>query len=116
MPDHIHLLIHGWSREGDQRRFIRFVRQHSGHLLAESRHRWQPQAYDHVLRPEESDRFAYERLVHYIAENPVRAGLVKKADEWPHTGTVIPGYPEPSLWQPDFWTRYWRLRKSRVGL
>lgn len=113
MPDHVHLLIHGWNGGGNQRRFIRFLRQHSGKLLAETGHRWQPQAHDHVLRPNESDRFAYQRLVRYIAENPVRAGLAASPQNWPHTGTVIPGYPELNLWLPDFWPRYWRLRKSK---
>jgi putative transposase len=116
MPDHVHLLLHGWSREGDQKGFIRFFRLHSKELLVETGHRWQPQAHDHVLRPHESDRYAYERLVHYITENPVRAGLVKAAQDWPHTGAVIPGYPELKLWQSDFWPRYWRLRKSRESL
>lgn len=84
MPDHVHLLLHGWSDQGDQKGFIRFLRKHSNLLLAETDHRWQPQAHDHVLRPHESDRHAYERLVRYIAENPVRAGLVTKPSDWPH--------------------------------
>ena len=116
MPDHVHLLLHGWSREGDQRGFIRFLRLHSNPFLAETGHRWQPQAHDHVLRPQESDRQAYEALVHYISHNPVRAGLVKEAQDWPHTGAILPGYPELRLWHPDFWPRYWRLRRSREAL
>ena len=116
MPDHVHLLLHGWSREGNQRAFIRFLRRHSGDMLAETGHQWQPQAHDHLLRSEESHPKAYEALVHYIAHNPVRAGLVPDARDWPHTGAVIPGYPELKLWQPDFWHRYWRLRRSREHL
>lgn len=116
MPDHVHLLLHGQGPAGDQRGLIRFLRRHSNDLLAETGHRWQPQAHDHVLRPHESDRYAYERLAHYITENPVRAGLVKRAADWPHTGAVIPGYPELRLWQPDYWPRYWRLRRSREAL
>lgn len=33
MPDHIHLLLHGWSSQGDQRRFMRFLRKHTNELL-----------------------------------------------------------------------------------
>ena len=116
MPDHVHLLLHGWSRQGDQRGFVRFLRRHANELLAETGHRWQPQAHDHVLRPQESSRDAYETLVNYITQNPVRAGLVQQAQDWPHTGAIIPGYPELRLWQPDFWPRYWRLRKSREAV
>jgi len=116
MPDHVHLLLHGSHRDGDQRGLLRFLRRHSNELLAETGHRWQPQAHDHVLRPQESDRNAYERLARYITQNPVRAGLVKQAQDWAHTGAVIPGYPELKLWLPDFWPRYWRLRNSRAAL
>jgi REP element-mobilizing transposase RayT len=116
MPDHVHLLLHGWSQEGDQKGFILFLRKHSNDLLKETNHRWQPQAHDHVLRPQESGQNEYEGLVHYITQNPVRAGFVKRAEDWPHTGSVIPGYPELKLWLPDFWERYWRLRKSRGAL
>ena len=116
MPDHVHLLIVGWTRAADQRCFIKFLRKHTNELLADTQHRWQAQAYDHVLRPEESDRYAFETLVHYITHNPVRAGLVKEASKWPYTGAILPGYPELKLWQPDFWQRYWRLVASRSGL
>ena len=114
MPDHAHLLLHSWSPEGDQQRFMRFLRRHTNALLAATGHRWQPQAYDHVLRPHERDRFAFESLAHYIAQNPVRAGLVTETKNWPHTGAVIPGYPELKLWLPDYWERYWRLRNFRT--
>ena len=93
MPDHIHILLHGWSREGDQRGFIRFLRRQGNELLLETGHRWQPQAHDHVLRPHESDRQAFETLVHYIAHNPVRAGLVKQAREWPAPEPSSPATP-----------------------
>jgi REP element-mobilizing transposase RayT len=113
MPDHVHLLIHGWNEASDQRSFIRFLRRHTAGLLAETGHLWQPQAHDHLLRPHESDRFAFEALVYYIAQNPVRAGLVAQPHEWLHTAAVIPGYPELKLWMPDYWDRYWRLTKAR---
>jgi putative transposase len=116
MPDHIHLLVHGWSAQGDQRTFMRFLRQHTNTILTETAHRWQPQAHDHVLRADERDNHSFEQLVHYITHNPVRAGLVTTPQAWPHTGTVIPGYPELTLWNPDFWDRYWRLRKVREAM
>ncbi|MEZ5387105.1 MAG: hypothetical protein R3F13_16475 [Prosthecobacter sp.] len=86
MPDYVHLLLHGWSVGGDQKRLIRFLRLHSNELLAETGQRWQPQAHDHVLRPHESDRHSSKTLVKYITMNPVRAGLVQQPQDWPHTG------------------------------
>ena len=116
MPDHVHLLVVGWTKSADQRRFVKFLRKHTNQLLAVTKNQWQAQAYDHVLRPAESDRYAFETLVTYITQNPVRANLVQEAFQWPYTGAIIPGYPELKLWQPDFWKRYWRLIASRSGL
>jgi putative transposase len=48
---------------------------------------WQPRklsGFDHVLRSSES----YSQKWDYVKENPVRAELVKKSDEWPWQGEV----------------------------
>jgi REP element-mobilizing transposase RayT len=45
---------------------------------------WQKQFFDHVLRSNES----YDSKWLYVRENPVRAGLVDKADDWPYGGEV----------------------------
>jgi REP element-mobilizing transposase RayT len=116
MPDHAHLLIVGWTQSADQRLFMPFFRKHTEPMLAECGAAWQKQAYDHVLRPQESDRYAFETLAHYINQNPVRAGLVQEAGAWAYSGCVIPGYPELTLKMPNYWTRYWRLVAFRNGL
>jgi len=41
---------------------------------------WQSETYDHVVRPGE-----LERIVSYVLENPVNAGLVEDWQQWPHT-------------------------------
>ncbi len=42
---------------------------------------WQDESYDHVIRDNEE----YIRIINYVLENPVKAGLVSKWDEWPWT-------------------------------
>jgi len=42
---------------------------------------WQDESYDHVVRDEKE----FERIVDYILNNPVKAGLVKHWQDWPHT-------------------------------
>jgi putative transposase len=42
--------------------------------------KWQRNFFDHRLRHDESETEKYE----YIRQNPVRAGLVREDDEWPH--------------------------------
>jgi len=44
---------------------------------------WQPGFFDHVLRNDES----YSQKWDY--ENPVRAELVIRADEWPYQGELV---------------------------
>jgi putative transposase len=45
---------------------------------------WQKGFFDHVLRSVESS----SRKWAYVRENPVRAGLVVKASEWPYQGEI----------------------------
>src|ERR1700722_15933625 len=47
---------------------------------------WQREFFDHVLRSDES----HESKWRYVQDNPVRAGLVSHADDWPYTGEITP--------------------------
>lgn len=42
---------------------------------------WHHESYDHVVR----DAKEYERIVRYIAENPVKAGLAENWNDWKFT-------------------------------
>ncbi len=44
---------------------------------------WQENFFDHRLRRDESG----EQKWHYIHDNPVRAGLVEKPEDWPWVWT-----------------------------
>ncbi|MEX1139579.1 MAG: transposase [Bacteroidota bacterium] len=74
MPDHVHFIVRGETKEADTRRSIDLFKQYSGFWL--SRHEpsvhWQKDYYDHILRSDES----VEKHMYYILNNPVRAGLV----------------------------------------
>ena len=45
---------------------------------------WQREFFDHVLRSSES----YSEKWNYVRDNPVRAGLVALADDWPYAGDI----------------------------
>jgi REP element-mobilizing transposase RayT len=81
MPNHVHVL----------------VEQIEGHLLADCVHAWKSftakEANKHLGRtgpfwaPEYFDRFIrdeahFNTAVQYIHENPVKAGLIARADKW----------------------------------
>ena len=84
MPNHIHLIF----RLGERKKlgevmhsFSSFTAHEISKNLGRTGAIWQDGYYDHALRDED----AYLRHVNYIAENPVRAGLVVEVTEWPFT-------------------------------
>jgi REP element-mobilizing transposase RayT len=42
---------------------------------------WQAESYDHVVR-DEDEQF---RIIEYVINNPVKAGLVEDWKDWKHT-------------------------------
>jgi putative transposase len=46
---------------------------------------WQKTFFDHLLGSAES----YSEKWNYVRENPVRAGLVAKAEDWPYMGEIF---------------------------
>ena len=88
MPDHLHvfvalddekILLAQWmkSLKNALSRTLRLSHAPAPH--------WQKTFVDHVLRSSES----YSNKWLYVSENPVRAGLVKDAEDWPYQGEVF---------------------------
>jgi hypothetical protein len=107
MPDHIHLAWIGIRADSDQRNAMAFVRTHFEPLIAPARFQHQP--HDHVLTDEERTRKGLLNICEYIMLNPIRAGLVKKASDWLHTGSVFPGYANVSPFDKGYWQWFWKL-------
>ncbi len=85
MPDHAHLLVEGRAEDSDCRQFISRAKQYSGfHYKAKyGRRLWQRYGFERVLRNEESA----VSVARYILENPLRARLVERVDEYPFLGS-----------------------------
>jgi hypothetical protein len=111
MPDHFHLLWVGILDRSDQRAAMRYFRKQIHPALKKLDVELQQQPYDHVLKEDERDPQVFENVVEYISRNPERAGLVSMEGyrNYPYTGCLLPGYPELSLWQQDFWERLRRI-------
>jgi type I restriction enzyme R subunit/putative DNA methylase len=81
MPNHVHLLllpnvpvrvIMRWLKGSTARR--------ANPLLSRTGQRfWQDESYDHWVRNSRE----FDRIIRYIEENPVNAGLVASAAHWP---------------------------------
>jgi REP element-mobilizing transposase RayT len=108
MPDHLHFVWMGMRRETDQLNAMKFLRTRLEPALGNGRE-WQHQPHDHVLREEERRRNAFARFCFYTLANPVRAELVKRENDWPYSGAVVPGYPDLDLFAGDYWERIWKL-------
>jgi len=46
---------------------------------------WQKESFDHWVR----DVDELERIIRYIEENPVKAGLVASPEDWPHSSANL---------------------------
>ena len=84
MPDHTHLFVTG-NDEFDLGLWIRGLKRAMSKAIqsTDSEH-WQPGFFDHLMRSDES----YEGKCQYVRNNPVRAGLVKEADDWPYQAEI----------------------------
>lgn len=71
--------------------------------------KFQPQAHDSVLREVEREHGAFAGVCFYILNNPVKAELVIKLEDWNFCGAVVPGYPTLHPLAADFWEKFWKL-------
>ena len=88
MPDHVHFFCAPYRDAKPLSMFMaKWKEWTSKRLNSELRltnSLWQKEFFDHLLRSRES----YGAKWHYVRENPVRAGLVAKVEEWPWQGEI----------------------------
>ena len=88
MPDHVHAFV---ALDDERTTLPTWLKSLKNTLSKTFRARkissphWQKTFFDHVLRNSE----AYNEKWEYVAENPVRAGLVKRAEDWPFQGEIF---------------------------
>lgn len=81
MPNHVHAVVEtvaGFSNSDVIHSWKGFTSHQANKHLQREGGFWQRDYYDREVR----DGAHYERLVLYVENNPVKAGLVAKADEW----------------------------------
>ena len=85
MPNHVHVLL--GHRLGAPvlsdvlQRHKGFTGKSGNRLLGRTGQFWNRETYDHVVRgPKE-----FDRIVRYILNNPVKAKLVVRWEDWPYT-------------------------------
>ena len=94
MPNHVHVLlqvINGWTlaRVLDSwKKFAgRMIAEYRGFTPGVSEGVWQREYWDRYIRHEGH----FRHVVEYIHNNPVKAGLVRRAEEWRWSSAYLPG-------------------------
>ncbi len=90
LPDHIHLFVAG-PDDFNLGKWVGTLKRVLGGAIATGRSHdpvWQRGFFDHLLRSEES----YAQKWDYVRENPVRAQLVERVEDWPYAGELITIY------------------------
>jgi putative transposase len=92
MPDHLHLLLEGLTGRSDVRKCIKDAKQRTSYQAVRLGlgRLWQSGYHDRIVRQDE-DLAGY---VDYIVQNPVRAGLVRRASDYPYVSALIPRRPD----------------------
>ncbi len=87
MPDHVHVLMKplaGWNLS----QIVQGIKGFTARLINESLGRrgaaWQPENFDHLVRNEHDWQTKFD----YIHENPVRAGLVERPEDYSFSSLV----------------------------
>jgi REP element-mobilizing transposase RayT len=88
MPDHLHLFVCIPPGELGLSMWMKSLKNTlSKHWRGEGIEapHWQKGFFDHLLRSEESHGEKWS----YVRENPVRAGLVARPEDWPYGGEIV---------------------------
>ena len=111
MPDHVHLLAGGTTDSADLQAFMKIAKQRTGWSFRQktSEYLWQEGFYDHVLRSED----AAPSVIRYIINNPIRAGLVSRPDDYEFWGSQIYTRDEvlEFVQSVDEWVPEWKKRR-----
>ena len=90
MPNHVHALLtpHGRHALGEiVKSWKQFSALRARRVLNLTAGRfWQPETYDHWVR----DAAEHERITRYILQNPVKARLCARPEDWPWSSAANP--------------------------
>ncbi len=81
MPNHVHLIVVPADEDGLRRTFADAHRRYTG--LINARHHWTGHLWQGRFGSVAMDETHLMAAARYVALNPVRAGLVKHARDWP---------------------------------
>jgi putative DNA methylase len=81
MPNHVHVAaspLNGWTLSQIAHSWKGFTASKANALLNRKGRFWAPEYYDRAIR----DDVHYDNVLAYIAQNPVKAGLCRRPEDW----------------------------------
>lgn len=86
MPNHVHVLLTIMREDIPFYKVLQRMKTYTAVRANRILNRvgksfWQPESYDHLVRHKDS----FERIIRYILQNPVKAGLVDNWEDWPYS-------------------------------
>jgi putative transposase len=84
MPDHLHLFAAPGRLDISLDNWVKYWKSQFTNRYFVADQAWQSSHWDTRLRSGEG----YDEKWTYVRENPVRAGLVTKSDDWPFQGEL----------------------------
>ena len=88
MPDHVHAFVAIDDQKISLSEWMKSLKNALSKTMRSKRipaPHWQKTFFDHVLRGADS----YTEKWHYVRENPVRAGFVRRWQDWPFQGEIF---------------------------
>ena len=88
MPNHVHVLIEtvpGHPMSAVVQSWKSFTAKEANKLLRRTGVFWQPEYFDRAIRDERH----FVSAVQYIHNNPVKAGLASRAEDWPQSRAML---------------------------
>ena len=84
MPDHVHLFVTPSADAVLLANWVRYWKSQFTRKHGDLNKGWQSDYWDRTLRSNES----YAEKRDYVLNNPVRKGLVIRAEDWPYRGDL----------------------------
>ena len=91
MPNHVHVVVEVWQTPLSRliQSWKRFSGREANILLASEGAFWQREYWDTLVK----DEVQLAKAVHYTEANPVKAGLVREARDWPWSSARLRDEP-----------------------
>lgn len=86
MPNHTHFILEGIHEKSDLWKCVVLFKQQTGDWFSKTMKNasWQKDFYDHIHKKDED----LINHIRYVAENPVRCGIVDSWEKYPYTGAL----------------------------